>query len=699
MYLQPFTAHGISRSSYLATKHRGFKWKKNDAPAPQPITKKIFQDATEEYDHYIAELTFLSKKDRAPLPRALKSTASLYHKLKSIYISSKLIQLRLPKSVLESLMLHLSLSSDQDACALLIEVFQDKQGVWNYPQAPQDYAYALHAMLNSSQAMLALEFVKQLAVNFSNGYIRNAPFLRDTGIWTRLIELLDTEGRFDSILECWTFIPFLNVYLTVELLNSILNSLSHADFKYYDTILDIIQQMQASEWQTPNATTYTILLKLYLRTKKVEEGEDAYRKFLQLAPSFDADNLATKISWQLASGVAVESIFEDIFTYNRNDSSLSDTSLRCILDTGALYDRKLDARLLISHLYLKREDLLPIYSRQSTLLAENDFAIAALLRAAQGSSYEQSHVPLPISSLRIEYNNTEQSNESTSGDFKSLVNQYLREGKFNELYNLLDNKRQTLTTSDLSNLYAAVLNFISNNLQPGVSYVRSCEVLLTACNLQLPCHVYSAFVLSYSILNRSDLAWQTIGAMIESGHTPRAVDYGRTLTSITRSKDRHTLEAVHSHLREDQSLYLNTWLLNCIMNGYNFTGMSKEALEIWQEILHGPGPNQASFSIAIDTCTRTQDEGFDTLREIWKALSYFDMTATARIYATLVEAVAAKASHTEVFSVVESMPQGLVDGVVLSTVFNTGGKRNHEEIDSWAREKYPLLWAELRAKS
>ena len=680
--------------------HRGFKWKKNDAPAPQPITKKIFQDATEEYDHYIAELTFLSTKDTAPLPRALKSTASLYQNLKSSYVSSKLIQLRLPKSVLESLMQHLSLSSDPEACALLVEVFQDKQAVWNYPQAPQDYAYVLYAMLNSSQAILALEFVKQLAVNFSNGYIRNAPFLRDTGIWTRLITILDTEGRHDRILECWTLIPFLKAYLTVELLNSILDSLSHADFKYYDTILDIIQQMQASEWQTPNAVTYTILLNLYMRTKKIEEGEDTYRKFLQLAPSFNADNLATKISWQLANAIDVESIFEDILFYKQTESSLSDVSLRCILDTGALYGRDLDARLLISHLYLKREELLHVYTRQSTLLAENDSAIAALLKAAKGSSYKQSYLPLPIASLRIEYTTTEHTNKlTTSEDFKSLVIEYLRDGKLNELYKHLDNERRTLTISDLSKLYAAILDAISKNQQPGVNFVRSCENVLATCRVQLPWHVYSAFVQSYSILNRSDLAWETICAMIESGQTPRMIDYQRILTSVTRSKDRHTLEAVHSHLREDQSIHLNTLLLNSIMNGYNFAGMSKKALEIWQEILDGPGPNQASFSIAIDICARTQDESFDTLREIWKALSYFDMTATARIYATLVEAVAAKAGHLEVLSIVESMPQSLVDGVVLSTVFNTGGKRNHDEIDSWARERYPLLWAELRAKS
>lgn len=183
---------------------------------------------------------------------------------------------------------------------------------------------------------------------------------------------------------------------------------------------------------------------------------------------------------------------------------------------------------------------------------------------------------------------------------------------------------------------------------------------------------------------------------------PTIETYAAAFMALARQRELDSLEIVHNQLKLDFNVQADTYLLNAMIIAYTACGKPRHALDYWDEIaVSREGPSYNSVHVALRACEKA---AFGDLKaqEIWSTLRKRGVELDQSLWASYVAALAGNGDNELAFRVVEDAVEAgevEVDEFLLGSLFGAGANKEKQgEIEGWARERYPGVWAALEEK-
>ncbi|KAL2844321.1 hypothetical protein BJY01DRAFT_215132 [Aspergillus pseudoustus] len=201
---------------------------------------------------------------------------------------------------------------------------------------------------------------------------------------------------------------------------------------------------------------------------------------------------------------------------------------------------------------------------------------------------------------------------------------------------------------------------------------------------------------------RSDLAFLVFGHMRQAenfSQRPKPDTYARCFQGIARTQDAKHLELVHNMLKLDTEVDLNIRLLNWLMLAYAECEKPEKSMAIFREILQSEeGPSHRTISFFFKVCEKHATGAQEAIKMMEK-LKVLDVSVDRRLYMAYVEALAAQCEFdlaTEAFIAMNEVTGYEPTYTSLGLLYNAIPYQYwKDEIEKWAKEKYPDLWKQL----
>ncbi|KAK4613866.1 Complex I intermediate-associated protein 84, mitochondrial [Fulvia fulva] len=180
---------------------------------------------------------------------------------------------------------------------------------------------------------------------------------------------------------------------------------------------------------------------------------------------------------------------------------------------------------------------------------------------------------------------------------------------------------------------------------------------------------------------------------------PTVDTYVAAFLGSAKLRDLESLEIIHNQLKLDFNIDTTTYLYNALIIGYTACGKPRRALDFWEDIVASKeGPTYNSIHIALRACEKAP---FGDLKaqEMWAKLKRQNVELDQSLWASYVAALAGNGDNELAITTIEKADQNNeveVDAFLLGSLFGgSSGQDPQAEIESWAKEKYPHVWAEL----
>ncbi|KAB8230573.1 putative mitochondrial respiratory complex I chaperone (Cia84) [Aspergillus alliaceus] len=202
--------------------------------------------------------------------------------------------------------------------------------------------------------------------------------------------------------------------------------------------------------------------------------------------------------------------------------------------------------------------------------------------------------------------------------------------------------------------------------------------------------------------NRSDLAYLIFGHMRQAedfARRPKPDTYTKCFRWIARTHDTEHLVLVHNMLKLDVEVDLNTKLLNGLMHAYAACNMPEKSMEVFRQILQSDeGPTHKTVAIFFKLCEKHHNGAQEAIKMMEK-VKLLEIEVDRRLYMAYVEALAAQCEFDLAIEAIDKMhsetgymPNHNSIGLLYNAVPYQYWK---DEVEKWAKEKYPELWAQL----
>jgi hypothetical protein len=164
--------------------------------------------------------------------------------------------------------------------------------------------------------------------------------------------------------------------------------------------------------------------------------------------------------------------------------------------------------------------------------------------------------------------------------------------------------------------------------------------------------------------------------------------------------DLESLEVVHNQLKLDYNVTQTTKCRNALLLAYTLCDRPRHALDFWDDIVASrEGPTYNSIHIALRACEQSPF-GDVKAQDIWSRLRRNDVELDRDMWASYVGALAGNGDFELARSTLEEAEakgELEVDSFVLGSLLDAcPGQSKQAEVEGWAEERYPELWAELR---
>ncbi|KAL2833244.1 hypothetical protein BDW59DRAFT_77273 [Aspergillus cavernicola] len=201
---------------------------------------------------------------------------------------------------------------------------------------------------------------------------------------------------------------------------------------------------------------------------------------------------------------------------------------------------------------------------------------------------------------------------------------------------------------------------------------------------------------------RGDLAYLVFGHMRQANdfaHRPKLETYTQCFQGFAMAPDLTRLELVHNMLKLDTEVDLNTRLLDWLMLAYTECDAPNRSMEIFRTVLQGEeGPSRRTISFFFKMCMKHSLGSFEAIKMMEK-MKLLEVAVDRHLYMGYVEALAA---HCE-FDLAAQALDALKDVTGHAPTFHSIGQFYNaipyeywkDEVEKWAKEKYPDLWAQL----
>ncbi|KAL3457721.1 hypothetical protein BJX64DRAFT_243749 [Aspergillus heterothallicus] len=201
---------------------------------------------------------------------------------------------------------------------------------------------------------------------------------------------------------------------------------------------------------------------------------------------------------------------------------------------------------------------------------------------------------------------------------------------------------------------------------------------------------------------RSDLAFLVFGHMRQAenfSQRPKPDTYARCFQGIARTQDAKHLELVHNMLKLDTEVDLNIRLLNWLMLAYAECDKPEKSMAIFREILQSEeGPSHRTISFFFKVCEKHATGAQEAIKMMEK-LKALDFSVDRRLHMAYVEALAAQCEFdlaTTAFTAMHEVTGHEPTSTSLGLLYNAIPYQYwKDEIEKWAKEKYPSLWEQL----
>ncbi|RAL07577.1 putative mitochondrial respiratory complex I chaperone (Cia84) [Aspergillus homomorphus CBS 101889] len=201
---------------------------------------------------------------------------------------------------------------------------------------------------------------------------------------------------------------------------------------------------------------------------------------------------------------------------------------------------------------------------------------------------------------------------------------------------------------------------------------------------------------------RSDLAYLVFGHMRQAedfARRPKPDTYARCFIGIARNQSAKHLQLVHNMLKLDVEVDLTTRVLDGLMLAYASCDMSEQAMKVFQSILQSDeGPSHKTIPIFFKACAH-HNNGVQEALKMMDKVKLLGIERNRQLYMAYVLALAA---HCEFDLATEALETMQAETGLEPTRNSIGHFYNaipsqhwKDEVEKWARAKYPELWAQL----
>lgn len=431
-------------------------------------------------------------------------------------------------------------------------------------------------------------------------------------------------------------------------------------------------------------TAAALLLWYSVKSHSTEELRDNIHQFM---PQLDIDILNSVIAYSL----------------EQNNPILVNSLLRIASNEGLQPNGKTYALRL--QYALDHDDMDLAYRMyEATLLQdipENGSDIPTLNRYAAKLTFQ----PEPNHSLlmRIVDGLLERGADLDAETLAGLCRSFLRRDELDEVQGILRHRADLLPLTDRAKIAAIFKDFILQQTKDqrafNVYEVFKYEFPETPLKdrLRIMQHFFDR--------KRPDFACTVFAHMRqcepdEPGR-PDAAAYSKCFEGIAQCRDVDGLQSVYNMLKLDLQVELTTRIRNGLMLAYISCQMPWTAIiDHFYKIMDSrEGPTYSTFEVALRACEIWPPYGSFEARKIIAVMQAWNLEITKDLYDNYIGVMAGQCEFENAVELIEEMENDIgesPDAFTIGTFYNAiPWQFRKDEVEKWAKQAYPELWAEL----
>ncbi|PIA96398.1 Complex I intermediate-associated protein 84, mitochondrial [Cercospora beticola] len=290
--------------------------------------------------------------------------------------------------------------------------------------------------------------------------------------------------------------------------------------------------------------------------------------------------------------------------------------------------------------------------------------------------------------------------ESTTVTALALL--HLNRDEMHDVIDLLNTHAHHYSSAERDKIRSTLLAFCLNPDNPTSRAWDAYKILGTVFD-EMPRSERTAAMASFFTRERPDMAVFIFNEMRRHSRedTMPVIDtYVTSFLCSAKLRDLDSLELIHNQLKLDYNITTNTYLQNAMMIAYTACGRPRQALAFWDDIVASKeGPTYNSIHIALRACEKAP---FGDLRakQLWSKLKQMGIELDQSMWASYAAALAGNGDIDLALKSVEEAEgknEVDVDAFLLGSLYDAtaGHAEKQDEVESWARTKFPDAWEGL----
>ena len=278
---------------------------------------------------------------------------------------------------------------------------------------------------------------------------------------------------------------------------------------------------------------------------------------------------------------------------------------------------------------------------------------------------------------------------------------HLNRDEVHDVIDLLNTHSYRFSSTERESIRNAILDYCLDKTTPTPRCWDGYTILRSIFD-EMPRPQRTDLMVSFFERERPDMAanvFQSMRTHSRPDTIPTIDTYVAAFLGSAKLRDLESLEVIHNQLKLDFNIDTTTYLYNALIIGYTACGKPRRALDFWEDIVASKeGPTYNSIHIALRACEKAP---FGDLKaqDIWAKLKKQNVELDQSLWASYVAALAGNGDNELAITTVEKADQNNeveVDAFLLGSLFaGSPGQDAQAEIEGWAKEKYPQVWAEL----
>ena len=275
--------------------------------------------------------------------------------------------------------------------------------------------------------------------------------------------------------------------------------------------------------------------------------------------------------------------------------------------------------------------------------------------------------------------------------------------EYHDVVDLLNTHAFHYSSTERESIRNAIVHFC---LDPSVPTSRawSAYTILRGIFDETPRSQRTELMTSFFKRERADMGvhiFQNMRQHSRADTIPTVDTYVSAFMGIAKLRDLETLEVVHNQLKLDFNINVTTYLYNALMIGYTACGQPRKALGFWNDIVASrEGPSYNSIHVALRACEKSPF-GDLKAKKIWDMLRQRGVELDQPLWASYLGALTGNGDNASAFTIIdEALEKGEleINAFALGSLFNgSSGQSKKAEIESWAKERYPLEWQQVES--